>query len=143
MGREIIFIVAIFSAGCMIGGMRHTGEVLFAKEQVEKIERGVTTKQEVLQWFGPPVALARKGEDGKELRSENLRTDTFIEICAGKHTINQDHVIYYYRNEGRRSVVGVAFLALGEKSWQVRERLWILINERTGVVEDYMLREDE
>ena len=139
----VVLLASAYLSGC-IYVTKTTGEQLFTKAQAEKIERGKTTKAEVLQWFGPPVAIVRKNEGGQELKGEeDIRPETFLELFSGKHRISQDHVVYYYRNLGRGGAMIGIVVAGGTQEWKTRERLWILINEKNGIVEDYMLLQDQ
>ena len=148
MPRTILFTVLLLAvtllSGCLVVSGSRKGEQLFTKEQAEKIERGKTTKAEVLQWFGPPVAMARKDKGGQALGGEgDLRPETFFELFTGKHAVGQFHVVYYYRNLRTEEIGAAVLLAASGQVSMKRERLWILINDANGIVEDYVLREDK
>ena len=139
----VVLLASAYLSGC-IYVTKTTDEQLFTKAQAEKIERGKTTKAEVLQWFGPPLAIVRKNEGGQALKGEeDIRPETFFELFSGKHVISQDHVVYYYRNLGKGAMIGYVVVAGRAQEWKTRERLWILINQKNGIVEDYMLRQDQ
>lgn len=50
-------VLMFFSAGCAVVREELVIEEPFKDEQTRLIRNGVTTKKEVLQWFGPPAAM--------------------------------------------------------------------------------------
>jgi hypothetical protein len=119
----------------------------FTKAEVKKIEPGKTTKEDILKWFGPPLAMARKGDEDKFIPPATVRVDTFPEVFAAKHTISENDVIYYYRNVETTSA-GLAFSLYsgygfvgGQHPRSATAKLWVLIDNRRGIVEDYFTSE--
>jgi len=147
----VVFICAVvLLGGCMVAGRKYKGEECFQKDQIEKILPGKTTKQEILLWFGPPLAIARKGKvikipspDVQKTSSYELHSDTFLELFSGKHEITENHIVYYYTYSEMKGTETVVVFAGTGNSKLVVDKLWILINKETGIVEDYVFREQE
>lgn len=47
-----VWVLSVSLAGCAIG--RYYGGSKVAEERIKDIKPGVTTRQEILEWFGPP-----------------------------------------------------------------------------------------
>lgn len=144
----VVFIcTVVLLGGCMVAGRKYKGEECFHKDEISKILPGKTTKQEILFWFGPPLAIARKGEvmkipppvGGKE-RSDEMRSETFLELFSSKHELTGYHRVYYYHcAETETEPVYFVYADRAEKKLFI-DKLWILINQQTGIVEDYIFR---
>jgi hypothetical protein len=143
-----IVIIAFIASGCMIVSEKfQTGES-FQKKQITEIKPGTTTKQQILDWFGPPAAVARQGSalkipgtgSGKAGNQDVQFSDTFFELFSAKNTLTEHHIVYYYpATEIRSTQVLVVFAGTADKKVST-DRLWILIDDRTGIVVDYIFR---
>jgi len=47
-----VFCITVFLASCIIG--RYQEGPLISEEKIREIKPGVTTKEEIISWFGPP-----------------------------------------------------------------------------------------
>jgi hypothetical protein len=47
-----ILFISLFSTGCLVGRYLEGPQIL--AEKVNDIKPGVTTKEEIIEWFGPP-----------------------------------------------------------------------------------------
>ena len=99
---------------------------------VNKIKRGLTTKDETLKLFGPPTAIARKGKTMTLPPPGHLKTgyievdsDTFFEPFSLKFKNTDKHIVYYYYHP---------------TVWGSESRLWIYINQTNRIVDDYIFR---
>jgi hypothetical protein len=118
----------------------------FRADHVAKIERNRTTKRQIFEWFGPPPIIARRtAPDGRSVAQDNLA------VFAGRQPITDQNIVYGYRNVRRTSsqtVGGVAlpFAPIGaggelaQSSSDQGQYLWILLDERTGLVQDYIVK---
>jgi hypothetical protein len=104
----------------------------FTKAGVKKIGPGKTTKEDILKWFGPPLAMARKGDEDKFMAPGTVREDTFPEAFAAKHTLTENDIIYYYRNVETTTAglavagyTGYTFVG-GQKPRSTTAKLWVL-----------------
>ena len=144
-------------AGFNISGCAPARLDIIPMEQVEQIETEKTTKKEIFDKFGPPKAIAAKDEvstfpaeriagHGRmtppiydsstpihewktRLPSYRIDSDTLFELFSKDRQFTEYHQIYYYSDRVRRKGV-----------YEPESRLWILINEKTSIVEDYIYR---
>ncbi len=132
-------------AGCWFGSARSGATI--EHDRAVKIVPGKTTKQELLDWFGPPVALVRRGatvtmpQTGvRPVGWREVQADTFFELFASRHPPAPDDLIYYYV-AAEQSEFGVFLLVAGQTSRNVNEsQLWVLIDGATGKVKDFVYR---
>jgi hypothetical protein len=147
-------LAAVFTAclcGCAVVGERFVFEEPLAEKQVRMIKNGETTRKEILDWFGPPLAVARPGTVLKvplpgpiKSGSEEVKAEAFFERFSGIPGIMKDHVIYYY--SGSAAVWSDLCFYNGciptTPSLEVR-RYWILIDEHEGRVKAHALEVKE
>ena len=133
----------------MVQGTRYRIESPLQASEVEKISPGKTTRREVLDLFGPPAAIARRGQQIitvpvpgiKREPSQQVQAETFFALFSA-YAPNDSHVIYYYWRAEMREAHAMAVLAIGSLGKLSVDKLWVLIDERTGVVVDYVFREE-
>jgi hypothetical protein len=154
-----IVLVAALALPASFGGCilpmpaQHTGNTI-RSQQVKKIEPGKTTKQELFALFGAPMGIAVQNEETTilaptEFRSEGIlhrgsyevQTETQFELFSVRHLFTDyDRVYYYY--DASYAKTGYFFLLYIYESGNAKvDRLWVLMNEKTGIVEDYVYRE--
>jgi hypothetical protein len=140
-------------AGCIVlggaGCVSIETEQSFPARQIRSIRPGTTSKQEILAWFGPPVGMARKGE---HIRVPSVTNDaeepsdlTFTDILKYFPTKHEESnlVIYlyqYWKSNIPSAHVAFAHLAEGQETVN---RLWVLVDEDSGVAVDSVLRTRE
>jgi hypothetical protein len=139
----------VSASGCfLVSGKYRLGETI-TEEMVKKIQPGKTVKQDILEWFGPPIAVARKGAWVKIPRLgtdrtgwDEIQSDSFLELFSSKHALTENHIIYYYHYGEDKATAGMfIFYAHGEgKLWI--SKLWVLIDETAGIVTDYLFRKE-
>jgi hypothetical protein len=56
LARLLLALVALHASGCLIA--RYTEGYPIARERIADIQPGVTTRGEILAWFGPPRGYA-------------------------------------------------------------------------------------
>lgn len=109
---------------------------------VVKIERGKSTRSDVLKWFGSPtriityepkvtgMAASKEGESGQLVKSE-------IAVTA-----NQE--VYIWEYEVRTEVFFMVALNAyrSRTSKEAKDTLIVFINRETGVVEDFGFRRE-
>lgn len=136
-------------SGCGVIAGKYVAEDPFKEDGLRKVQYGETTKQDVLDWFGPPLAIVREGTvlmiplpgSGEKVQHE-VRAESVFAYFAPKREITKDHIIYYYQG----TYFNWAEIFLLEASFPTspvmhEKRLWILINEKTGKVEDHLQEE--
>jgi hypothetical protein len=129
---------SLILAGCVPFYVTSTNNpsVSFADKDVLRIEPGRTTKKQILDLFGPPAAIARKGASD-QARAAVTSLESF------SRPLNDDDIVYYYRS-GTAEVNAMGAVPLPDtvttsRSTQTSE-LWILIDDRSGVVQDYITK---
>ncbi|KPJ63568.1 hypothetical protein AMJ44_14270 [candidate division WOR-1 bacterium DG_54_3] len=148
----VVTSIIIFLWGCAPAPPVTTGRPL-KDEKIIRIQPGKTTKGDIIEWFGAPMAIAVQGEILK-IQTEaswakgnprggyyfEIDSDTFFELFSSKHELTEYHrIYYYYRAVSTKSAV-ILLLYFYESGRTVIDRLWILVNEETGIVEDYVFR---
>lgn len=118
---------------------------------LERIKIGKTTKYEVFSLLGPPRAIAVVGEPlhireprrwgwrSKPIKGvvkeENYKD--FFSIVSNKKTeLDSYRVYYYYHSESRRMTVFLGLKSTGLHTFFSINELWLLVNEKTGLVEN-------
>ena len=140
--------------GCVPAPSFHSGLPL-PQKTVDGLQAGKTTKAELLEWFGLPLSIAVKGETltiplGPEwfgsgvrhARYEQVDADTFFELFSSKHSITDHDRIYYYHRTVSSKYAVVLAVYLNETVNTRSDRLWVLVDEETGLVEDFFFRKE-
>jgi len=128
----MILTAMLTSGGCV------TKEVVLQPSMIHElknIQRGESTKQDVLQLFGPPVAI---------FKNEAMTKDTqpFEKEALQFEGATKDHIIYYYTfSRVHMPLTWEWWIPRGEYRLTI-EHLWILIHEDSGIVSNYFLRVD-
>ncbi|MDH5427836.1 MAG: hypothetical protein OEY57_06640 [Nitrospirota bacterium] len=138
--------------GCAPAIPLHSGQ-FFDTEQIANIQRGKSTKDNILSSLGAPIAIAAKDEiitiqsptiwhKGKVVRGKyhKIDSDTFFELFSGNHALNEHHRIYYYYSAWSKMYGWYFLFGVYEVGRTDIDELWFLINEQTDVVEDYFVK---
>jgi hypothetical protein len=149
-----VLSLMILIPGCIWGSVQY--DRTLTKEMAKDIKPGITTRMNILEWFGPPGVLARmegvvpfpalETEHG-EVRE--IDSKVFFKYFLERHSISDHHAVYYYFNEGEDidgvSIpipLGTLLLSLPATSGDLLfSELWILVNRKTEKVEDYVFLE--
>lgn len=134
-----MLVAAAFQGGCAYMSGTDSRES-FAAQDVRKIEPSRTTKREILDWFGPPAGIARQGQGDKVIPLLQVRAETLLELFSARQTLNESDIVYYYRNLSLETQAGVVFLAGHSSRSMGRQELWVLIDDRSGAVRDYITK---
>jgi hypothetical protein len=146
----VVLVLLCLSGCCLIGGQYLADEPI-EKKRVERISPGQTSIREVLTWLGPPAAIARNGKTvifpppspGKS-GSLEMNSDAFFELFPPGRALREEEVVYYYDASRKSSLGGLVIMILinfGGQTDRVKvERLWLLVDEKTGTIEDYVYR---
>ncbi len=142
-------LILLGLSGCFYGG-RYLVDEPIGEERIERIRPGQTSIREVMTWLGPPLAIARTGKtvifpppSMSKSGYREMQSDVFFELFSD-HRLREEEVVYYY-DASRQSSLGVfvimIFINIGGSTERVKaERLWLLVDERTGTIEDYVYR---
>jgi hypothetical protein len=159
---NVKYLIAVLALACLSGCVLIGGHYLhdepIGEKRVDVIRPGETKIQQVLMRLGPPIAIARPGQTVVFPGQDTGRSDTFFELFSSNRTFNKDEVIYYYQALRRESsgliVIGLGLYLItgaedpmlilfnggGETDRNEAERLWLLVNEKTGLIEDAVYR---
>lgn len=144
-----VLVMLMQAYGCPIAspgaGMR------LDDHEVRSVEPGKTTKRGLLLRFGAPTTIAGLSEildisvpPEEPLIQDSsqyvMESDALFELFLAGHQLNEYHRIYYYHSITRSDfIVGLfVFDYRGRKT--KTDRLWVLVNEQTGLVEDYAFK---
>lgn len=139
-------LTLLTGCGTYSGSDRHDA---FREEQVAKIELNRTTRRQIIEWFGPPADIARKGTPRDR---DNVAAEDYFGFFAST-LITGNSVVYRYRNVGNKfseTAAGVPLCpvrgcpgiggTISRSTSNERNDLWILFDERTGLVQDYIVQ---
>ena len=153
-GWGLLAAVALLAAACAPAPPMLSGRVIPPAE-VAALVKG-TPKAELLDRLGPPFAVMASGQaikiqgfnrwneaGGLTVGGvETVDTDSVFALFADNHRLSSDHRVYYYYRAISTKIGFVMILWLHEKAKLEVERLWVLVNERTGRVEGHVWRKD-
>jgi len=139
-----IIVTTLFLAGCINAYSFRYGPQI--KEDIVKmIQPGKTTKEDIIQWFGSSTNIVQKqGADATtpkeglvDVIDPRLVSPSF-DLFSSKHKITEDHRIYVYTST--KSEGTVFYLSFFTKSdgQMFKDSLLVLVNEKTGIAEDYI-----
>ena len=122
--------------------------------QVAQIQPGKTLKRDALEWFGAPMTISARGEivvvpkasvPDKEYRIPRILTvvnsDTFFDLFSPEVEFTEYHRVYYFYFSESRDLTYYFLVAKYNEIDTKFDKLWLLVDERTGIVEDYFFKE--
>lgn len=124
-----------------------TGEETFSRDRIDAIRPGVTTRQEILVWFGPPALIVRKGDkvyreskrSGREEIVEVSYDDLVREFPAGTSQ-SRNLVVYVYKGSTwEKKNIFAPLVSLSDPQITLQQLL-ILIDQDADVVVDSLFR---
>lgn len=128
----IAVIILMCLSGCIIGA-KYLDDEPIGKEKVVKIRSGQTPIMDIMTRLGPPETIARHGQNS-----------AFLELFTSNRKLNEEEAVYYYhasRKVNSGFIVVLILINGGGLTHRIQaERLWMLVNERTGLIEDYVYR---
>ncbi len=141
-----------FMPGCLTLFKYSGTEIKTAR--VAQIQPGKTRKRDALEWFGVPMAISARGEivmipkasvPDKEYRvprkSTVVESDTFFDLFASEVEFTKYHRVYYFYFSESRNLMYFLLLATYDEIDTRFDKLWLLVDERTGIVENYFFKE--
>jgi hypothetical protein len=144
-------LFAVGTTGCAVLSGKYVTEEPFRGEQVKQIRNYYTTKADILGWFGPPVAIARQGAVLKvpppgpvKRGSREVPAEEFFKRFAENRVLTGDHIVYYYQDSSLHWADILFLYGVFPTTPSMRvTKFWVLINEKTGIVEDAVLGKEE
>jgi hypothetical protein len=152
-------VLAVFmttaACGIVIVPERTVLDEPFKEDQVKVIRHGMTTKKEILEWFGPPLVVARPGSTVLMPEQELLNalavtvsSDTLFERFKPGSPPPRSPLLYYYEDQALSwTDFGVIFwfpvygpepsiIGPTGNTFKVT-KLWVLLDDATGLVVDH------
>lgn len=150
-GHAVFFLAVLLLSGCAAVWERYRADEPLGHDRVAVIRPGETTRKEVLLRFGPPVAVARRGTTmifpppGEQKRGRlDVPSEVFFELFSAKRALTDDDIVYYYYSPQEKMAGFFVLLGGGGYTRRVAiEKVWFLINDRTGIVEDCRYRNED
>jgi len=152
--RVGILTLIILLPGCIWGSVQY--DRTLRKEAIQNIESSNTTRANIQEWFGPPAILAQQegtvlipSLDPSHEKTREIDSKIFFKYFLQGHTLSEHHVVYYYSEEWEKIngffiPLGNTLLSLPFTSTDIQfSELWVLVNRKTGRVEDYVFLEAE
>lgn len=127
MGIKGLNVVLAAFVALSLFGCTTTGSPI-RTERVKSIIPGKTTSSDLSGLFGTPTVL------------EAQSTDTSFALFPEK---NDYDMIYFYRYAFSYRYPIFLVVYMGEFGKTKTDRLWVLVNEKTGTVEDYAFKQYE
>lgn len=145
----VILALIICPTGCGVMRERNLVDEPLERAQVTEIRPGTTTKRDILEWFGPPLVAAKKGATmvfstsrAPRRGKQELSSDVFFELFSSRHENMEHSIVYYYDSYAETGRGMTCFGYWGSMTIRSRvNRLWVLIDDKTGVVTDYVFRD--
>jgi len=160
--NPIVLIAALWAltvwldgCGCVIMGRGLVIDEPFTEKKVQMIRHNETSKKDILDWLGPPAAVARAGTVMKvphwskvESASTEVQADDFFKRFSTTREQAQKPLVYYYETAQLNwtEYYGYVYNAAGpfyipplaDRTLTVM-KLWILLDETSGKVIDHQL----
>ncbi len=152
MGNFVLLVLASLSlAGCCMVSANYREDETIGRERVLKVKCGETTREDIVTQLGPPIVIARKGKPMlysaprlATVRFAKRSSEPFLELFSKSRALRDDEAVYYYRATERNETAFLMILLLvnmgGSGNEVQTEHLWLLIDEKSGIVEDVVYR---
>ena len=146
MKIRYVFVALLIIAILVLQGCYITGRPL-PDDQVRTLVTGTATKQDLFRLFGAPEAIVGRGEvmtttspsyQYRFMRMEyRSSTEPLFLLFPGA---SDSHKIYFYRYTLFYGYPIFLILYMGENWHTETDRFWALVDERTGIIEDYAFK---
>jgi hypothetical protein len=156
--RAVIAGTCLGLASCIFPVIPSTSGRTLAPEALGSIHRGTTTKPELLEALGAPLAIASRGQNvtvvspsavvavsdkaicKKEVGgSFTTGTDGWFESFALQQAIRDAHRIYYWYEAKTGGWNGLLFFVYSGTCRTTTRHLFVLVDENTELVDDVLL----
>ena len=155
--RSVLAAALLVACGCVRGQgltLLSTGAEP-APEALRALRDGQTTRREVLDGLGPPLVVVRDPRGtvlvprsrNDQLRFshsppnagwEEVAAASFFERFAGRVPVAPGDVVYFYRERAEHTTI----ISRAGKTNRFEDRLWILVDGRTGLVKAHVHEHD-
>jgi len=150
-------IVLLTLSFCLLPGcltlFKYSGtEIKVAR--VAQIQPGKTLKKEALEWFGAPMTISARDEmltvpkaniPDNEYRVPRrptvVNTNTLFDLFTSDAELTKYHRVYYFYFSESRDLTYYLLVVQYDEIDTRFDKLWLLVDERTGIVEDYFFKQ--
>ncbi len=155
-GWIVSFSILLCLTGCPLPAIHQGSFEEPIINDVTAIVPGKTTKRELFERFGAPVAVAARDEDLTILGPRvfrgtgslsnpygifyNIQSDTFFAPFSDDHMLTEYHRVYYYQHYLYSIRPNFWLLGVNSTGKTICDRLWVLVNEKSYLVEGFALR---
>lgn len=147
LAQLTIFCLVTVSAQAIVGCYQYipytyTKGVKIDESLVAKIERGKTTRADVLKWFGTPSRILTYEP---KVTSVGASKETVAgSTVRGELSVTANQEVYIWEYEVKKSVETMMALRayVGTEVHEAKDSLTVFINRETGIVEDFGFRRE-
>ncbi len=146
-GPEVLICAVLATVLAGAGGcVTAAAKAPFRTDRIERLRDDDTTRTQVLDWFGPPLAIARRGGSTTmpvPPTGEPGSSDAVLGFFSSRGGPTDGSTVYYYeyRNHRVPPTYGV-WLDKAEVLTSVG-RLWILLEQPRCIVADFQHTQGE
>lgn len=141
-----MIVSAVLALLVLSGCGPKTGRPL-SDAQAQALSPGKTTKDEMFAMFGAPTAILGRGEVAVvnapfkyKQYTYSFSSDTLFELFPAVDRLEEHCRIYYYRHAVSEKVLLPLLLWFQVNGRTRTDQLWVLMNERTGAIDDYAFK---
>ena len=136
LGIPFALGLILLQAGCVIGRV-YRDHPLDA-QQIAALQRGVTTKDEVLQHFGPPQEI-----DARELVAIGVPFEPFLSRRGDKPPVERLVAARYFRYTfSRGNAFGIILIVFNYAEFDQKNDTLVIFFDGDNKVEDYAFARD-
>jgi len=149
IGRGVVAAAVVLCiGGCLPAITFRTGKPI-VEDNVLAMTPGTTTKSELFERLGAPTAVVVRDEvtaiatpptwaaSHRNESTYSFDANTFYELFPAARESGEYRRIYYYHHVTSRKMNYVMLLAVYESGSTTADRLWVLVDEKTGCLADY------
>src|SRR5262245_20874629 len=126
------------SPGCFYARRSVNGPERVDAARAARIVPGTTSRAAVLEDLGPPDTVVRHGAPAADQAAGAAALEVFT--ARGQQVAGR--CVYVYSADARTSSEGLLLLMVSQSTTTSTRRLWVLVDDATGLVADCVYREE-
>lgn len=128
--------VAVLASGCVMGRVYRDHPL--DEQKIAAIQPGTTTKNDILNWFGPPQEV-----DARELTAIGVPFEPFISRRGEKPPVERMVAARYFRyTYARANAMAIVLVLLNYGDFDQKNDNLVVFFDGDNKVEDYAFRKD-
>ena len=129
-------VLVLLLSGCVIG--RAYRDHPLDEQKIAGLQRGVTTKTEVLEWFGPPQEI-----EARELTAIGVPFEPFLSRRGDKPPVERLVAARYFRyTYSRANALAIILLLFNYAEFDQKNDTLVIFFDGDNKVEDYAFARD-